>query len=208
MKLLLVDDHTLFREGLSYLLEKLDPEVLILEADSYNSALEKLSDNKDINLILLDLSLPDKDGFEVLEFCLEQFSAIPVAILSASKSTKDMQQAMDMGAVGFIPKDTSSEIMLSALRTMLVGGYYIPTALTKAPAAMTAKQPGDPFYLTGRQLDVVTLVCDGMTNKEIAKQLDLAEATIKMHMSSIMTSLNVTNRTQVAKVAIERKLLT
>ncbi len=206
MKILLVDDHSLFREGLSYVLDKLEGDILILEADSYDVALDKLRENNDINLMLLDLSLPGKNGFEVLEDCLAISPDLPVAILSASKSKEDMQRVMELGAMGFIPKDTSSEVMLSALRIIQAGGYYMPATLIQSSAP--ALEIGDPFYLTERQLDVVTLVCDGLTNKEIAIQLKVAEATIKMHMSSIMASLNVSNRTQVAKVVRERQLLT
>lgn len=207
MNVLVVDDHTLFREGLSYLLLKLANDVSILEAADYDSALSLLASNSAIDLTLLDLNLPGKDGFELLNTCLSEYPDVPVTVLSASNSSADMHRALDMGAMGFIPKDSSSELMLSALRTILAGGYYLPSSLIKRTPHKPPLQSGDPFYLTERQLEVTTLVCDGLSNRDIASALDLAEATIKMHVTSIIKTLGATNRTHAAKIARERDLI-
>ncbi|MFT5417887.1 MAG: DNA-binding NarL/FixJ family response regulator [Gammaproteobacteria bacterium] len=205
MNVLIVDDHALFREGLRYVLEKLDDEVAIHEAPDFDRAFQLLKDGPAMELILLDLNLSGRDGFAVLRHCLEQYPTVPVAILSGSKKIADMRRVMDMGAAGFIAKDTTSDVMLNAVRMILAGAYYIPQALLRNP--QPNPKSGDPFYLTERQLEVVSLICDGLTNKQIAKTLGIAEATIKMHVTSIFRSLEVTNRTQIAKVARDQGLV-
>lgn len=189
------------------MLLKLADEVSILEAADYESALSLLISDSTIDLMLLDLNLPGKDGFELLQACISQYPDVPVTVLSASNNTADMQRALDIGAMGFIPKETSSELMLSALRTILAGGYYIPSSLIKEKPAKPLLKSGDPFYLTERQLQVTSLICDGLSNRDIASVLELAESTIKMHVTSIISTLGATNRTQVAKIAREQNLI-
>lgn len=164
-----------------------------------------MRENADFALILLDLNLGGQDGFTVLRDCLDLAPSIPIAILSGSKEPADMQRAMDLGATGFIPKDTSGDLMVTALNMILAGGYYIPKALI--PSVDTAPAPDGPTQLTPRQLEVTACICDGLTNKQIASALGISEATIKMHVTSIFRSLDVTNRTQVARAAQARGLV-
>ena len=141
----------------------------------------------------------------MLRACLERAPAVPIAILSGSKNPADMQRAMDMGAAGYIPKDTSGDLMVNALNMILAGGYYIPKALI--PPAAPAPAGEVPAQLTPRQIEVTRCICDGLTNKQIATALGISEATIKMHVTSIFRSLDVSNRTQVARVARARGLI-
>jgi len=195
MKILIIDDHSLFREGLCYVLDSLDEQVDIIEASNYERALDCLSNNPDLDLVLLDLNMPGIDGFKTLESCTEHYPATPVVILSASTQNSDVQRALHLGAVGYIPKDTSSEIMLNALRLVLSGGIYIPTEISQQ------NNDSSISTLTPRQKDVLALLVEGESNKVIAAKLALAEATVKMHVTAILKSLGVTNRTQAAIVA-------
>jgi len=191
MKILIIDDHALFREGLSYVLHKLEEEVKIFEASHYEQALQHISKNTDLDLVLLDLNLPGKDGFAVLDTITNNYPAMPVVIISASDHSRDIKRALDAGAMGYIPKYTTSSVLLNALRLILSGGIYVPPGKTDNEASV----------LTPRQLEVLELLIEGCSNKVIASRLELAEATVKMHVTSIFKGLGVSNRTQAAMAA-------
>ncbi|MFN3716563.1 MAG: response regulator [Thiobacillus sp.] len=202
MKALLVDDHSLFREGLAHVLAGFDSDMTLLQAADCTRALEMATEHPDLDLVLLDLNLPGMNGFEALQLLCERFPALPVVILSASTRRADMQCALDLGAMGFVPKDATSQQMLQSLRMVLAGSVVVPAALVRLePAA------GDwRADLTERQREVLALLARGLANKEIARALDLAEATVKMHVTAIMKLLNVRNRTQ-AVLAAQRQHL-
>lgn len=196
LKILVVDDHALFREGLRYVLAKLDDNVTVFDAANYDSAIAQLDANSDIDLILLDLQLPGKDGFFLLEIFGKHYPSTPVAILSGSTLRSDMEKVMATGAMGYIVKDTPSEVMLGAVRMMLAGGLYIPPAMS-TPVFERQKSP----ELTPRQLEVLAMIGQGLSNKLIAARLEIAESTIKMHITAIFKALGVSNRTQAAIIA-------
>ena len=201
LKILIVDDHALFREGLSHVLQKLDDNISLLEAPDFDHALEHVTANTDLDLVLLDLNLPGKDGFSALETITRDYPALPIVILSASCHRSDIQRAMDSGAMGYIPKDTSSAVMLNALRLVLSGGIYVPPYLTQNHNPDSQNSTANSETLTKRQLQVLTLLARGHSNKEIANKINLAEATVKMHVTSILKALGVSNRTQAAMAA-------
>lgn len=194
MTFLVVDDHALFREGICQVLSRM--EVSILEASNCDQAIELVSTNPDIDLVLLDLQLPGKNGFEALDELTASYPALPVVILSASNLQVDVKCALDKGAVGFIHKDTTSEIMLNALRMVLAGGIYTPPNMLEHEVLEQNNAPAHD--LTARQLEVLTLIKNGYSNKLIASNLALAEATVKMHVTAIFKCLGVSNRTQAA----------
>lgn len=198
MKILIVDDHALFREGLCYVLKSLEAQVSILEASNYDSALRCAAENADIDLILLDLHLPGKNGFTILNALIQRYPALPVVIISASNQHSDIQRTIDAGAMGYIPKDTTSAVMLNALRLVLSGGVYVPQRLAQQNGRHSNNNGSD---LTPRQLQVLSLLTQGDSNKEIAFKIDIAEATVKMHITSILKTLGVSNRTQAALAA-------
>jgi DNA-binding NarL/FixJ family response regulator len=224
MKILLVDDHTLFRDGLKLLLQRLDEGIEILEAASCQQGLDLADANADLHLVLLDLNLPDRTGFEGLAELRERHAAIPVVVLSASDDRATVMETLDRGAMGFIPKSSSTDVLLSALRLVLAKGVYIPPSVlsqnTNArspsqgsvplPAPFASgrpiKKPGD-LGLTERQSDVLALLVQGKPNKIICRELGLAEATVKAHVTAVLKALNVTNRTQ-AVIAVGRLGLT
>jgi DNA-binding NarL/FixJ family response regulator len=129
VKILLADDHALFREGTRYLLRQLDEAVQVLESDSCRAAIDHAHAHDDIDLALLDLHMPGMDGID----CVVQFQhahpAVPVVVLSGSESRLSVQAVLDIGALGYIPKSSSSQVMLSAIRLVLSGGVYLPPLL-------------------------------------------------------------------------------
>src|SRR3954447_26094417 len=206
MKILVVDDHELIREALRGVLKELKRDVIVLEAADSRQAMQHLSEQPDIGLILLDLSLPDRDGFSVLSELCERRPAISVVVLSARQDRDSVVKVLDLGALGFIPKSGQREVMLSALQLIFAGGRYIPPEIlagndstappSKPPAGrLPAVSPSD-LGLTERQIDVLALMMQGKSNKAICRVLDLAEPTVKNHVTAILKALKVTNRTE------------
>ena len=204
MKILVADDHALFREGMRHLLPQLQPGVGIVEAGSCAEALRAVETNDDIALILLDLAMPGRDGFAALEILSRTYSRIPVVVLSASENRDAMRRALDNGALGYIPKTTSATVMLQALRLVLAGSIYVPPALVQ-PAALSAAVAAPATLsshgLTPRQCDVLALVIDGKSNQTIATELGLSKATVKAHIAAAFRALGVNNRAQAATAA-------
>jgi len=195
MKILIVDDHALFRDGLSLLLTTLADEVSVIEAVDSVSAFEALTTHPDLDFMLLDLNIPGKDGFCVLETMNKDYPTVPVAVLSASARQVDVDKVMATSAVGYIHKNTPSKLLLGAVQLMLAGGLYTPPADTLAQETVRAK---DETLLTDRQLEILTLLVGGDSNKQIARELGITEATTKMHVTAIFKALSVSNRTQAA----------
>lgn len=199
MNILIIDDHPIFREGLRQLLKALDESVDIFQAADYDQALQQASEHSDLDLVLLDLNLPGKDGFITLASLASQCPLLPVVVVSGSSDRSDIQRSLEMGAVGYIPKNTGSAVMINALRLVLSGGIYIPQELAQQ-ATTSLDREGVPD-LTPRQHQILALLIQGYSNKAIAKQIQLAETTVKMHVTSIFKALGVTNRTQAVMAA-------
>jgi DNA-binding NarL/FixJ family response regulator len=208
MKFLLIDDHVLIREALRSVLRELQEDAVVLEAANCRQGMELIRLNGDLSLVLLDLQLPDRDGFDMLEELRESHPAVGVVMLSAFNDRDNVVKSLDQGALGFIPKTSSRDVLLSALRLVLAGGVYIPPEiLGSAPAATPALSAAQPALadsrptpadlgLTERQVDVLALMMQGKNNKLICRALDLAEPTVKNHVSAILKALGVTNRTE------------
>ena len=206
MKVLLVDDHVLVREAMRGILRELDSAAVSLEAESGQQAKDLLVRHPDVSLILLDLRLPDRDGLGMLAELRASHPAIAVVMLSAFNDRDNVVKSLDAGAQGFIAKTASRDVLLSALRLVLAGGIYIPPEILTTVATPLAQppkttglesrlQPQD-LGLTDRQMDVLALMMQGKSNKLICRQLDLAEPTVKNHVSAILKALNVSNRTE------------
>jgi DNA-binding NarL/FixJ family response regulator len=207
---MIVDDHPLIREALRHVLTVLDAKINLIEAQNFAEAIKAADDNPDVDLILFDLGLPDVDGIEALSEFRTRYPATKVVVLSASEQPATVMRAIDAGAMGFIPKTASSHLLLNALRLVLAGGVYLPLEVlrqhvgTPEPAlalAAKANQVGKMLTpheigLTARQADVLARVVQGKSNKLICRDLDLAEGTVKIHMTAILKTLNVSNRTQ------------
>jgi len=205
MKILVVDDHVLIREALRGLFRELRPEAIVLEAADAARAVALLAEQPDIALILLDLSLPDRDGLGLLAELRARHPAISVVVLSGFADRANVMRALDQGALGFIPKSAGREVMMSALSLVFSGGVYIPPEIlaSKSPAAKP-QLPASDLGLTGRQGDVLALMMQGKSNKAICRRLDLAEATVKNHVTAILKALGVSNRTEAVLTASAR----
>lgn len=207
MKIILADDHTLFRDGFVLLLKQLEADAEVITAGSLEEALEQARAHPDADLLLLDLQMPGMQGLVSVQAVMRDFPSLPVAILSASDSRQVMEALLAAGAAGFIPKSSSAQVMLSALKLILAGGVYLPAQLLDSGqgAAGAAAAKGGP--LTPRQLDVLRLLCEGKSNKLICRELDLGEGTVKAHIAAIFRALNVNNRTEAALEARRLGLL-
>jgi DNA-binding NarL/FixJ family response regulator len=211
MKILVVDDHVLIREALRGVLRELDDGAAVLEACDGGQATRLIEEHGDLGLVLLDLTLPDRDGFSLLAELRERYPAISIVVMSALQDRDNVAKALDLGALGFIPKSAQREVMLGALKLVFSGGIYIPPQILAreeavAPSALkpsAAKQTADrarvspaELGLTGRQVDVLALMMQGKSNKAICRVLDLAEPTVKNHVTAILKALKVNNRTE------------
>jgi DNA-binding NarL/FixJ family response regulator len=206
MKILVVDDHSLIREALHGVLKKLTRDAVVLEAANYAQTMEVIATNPDISLILLDLTLPDRDGFSMLAELRERNPAVSVVVLSAVQDRANVMKALELGAMGYIPKSARNEVMLSALQLIFAGGIYIPPEiLGREHLSQTLPRPSErgraivspaDLGLTERQLDVLALMMQGKNNKSICRMLNLAEPTVKNHVTAILKALKVTNRTE------------
>jgi DNA-binding NarL/FixJ family response regulator len=206
MKVLVVDDHALIREAMRGVVVELQGDAVVLEAGNCSQAMSLIQQHADVALVLLDLGLPDRNGFEVLAELHENHPAISVVMLSAFSDRDNVVKALDGGALGFIPKAGSREVLVSALRLILAGGVYIPPDIlvsTPTPNALPGRSgaaekrlsPAE-LGLTERQVEVLALMMQGKSNKLICRALDLAEPTVKNHVSAILKALDVTNRTE------------
>ena len=213
MKVLVVDDHPLICEALRQVLKALDKDIDLLEAGTGRQALAEAGRNERLDLILLDLALPDADGFEVLRELRERHPSFPVVVLSASEQADIVMRALDAGAMGFIPKTSSNELLLGALRLVLSGGVYLPAEVLRhapAPTLVRKAAGAETGYrdigLTERQAQVLALMVQGKPNKLICRELALAEGTVKIHVTAILKALGVSNRTQ-AVIAVGKLCL-
>ncbi len=206
MNALLVDDHALFRDALlSWLAERL-PAVQWQVAGSLAQALDCLAATATPpDLVLLDLQLPDSQGLDTLRAVLRHRPSLRVMVISAEAGRDLVLGAIDHGARGFVPKRADGDLMAAAMRSVLAGGVYLPAIATLDEAAPPADEAvtGDAG-LSPRQLEVLRLVKDGLSNKAIMRALDMSESTVKTHLRAIFLRLGVDNRTQAA--AASRRL--
>lgn len=233
MNILVADDHTIVRVGLIDSLQQLRAvDHRFFEAEDADQVLGVLASGAHLDLILLDLFMPGMDGFDLLSRVCAAVDNTPVVVLSASESSADMRKALDCGASGFIPKSTTEDLMLTALRLVLAGGVYVPAQLIKGPAlepteersllpddAALARMDGADHGVSGpisgaateenvrlqlmtpRQREVLMLICEGRSNKQIARTLNVSEFTVKAHVAAILRVLGVANRIEAAVLA-------
>lgn len=204
LKILVVDDHSLVREGLCQVLKGLEADVEVLEASNCAQAFELTALNPDLDLILLDYHLPDMTGLEALDVFGAKHPELPVVMLSGSVNPQIMRQVIAKGAAGFITKAGKSHDLLAALRLVLEGEVYIPPGLDTNPDSphLSASNAGYSLpQFTQRQEEVLYLMVEGRTNREISQTLHLADETIKSHVTSILRGFGVKNRVQAVVAA-------
>lgn len=208
MKVLLADDHALFREGVRLVLESLVEGPLdVVEACDFIQALAVIRAGSDVDVGLVDLNMPGMDGFSGIEALKRAAPDLHLVVVSASEDPSDVRRALNAGAHGYITKSSSSAAMLGAIRSVLSGDTFISPGLD-IPASFLAAGDTETVAqtLTPRQRDVLAMLRQGKSNKEIARDLALAEITVKLHVTAILRALGVENRTQAAIFAAKMGL--
>lgn len=209
IKVLMVDDHALFRDGMRYVLQQLADEVEVLDSGNFVDGMKQAASNPDLDLALLDLHMPGSEGVKSIQEFHKSNPSIPLVVVSGSDQREDIEKVMEYGAMGFISKMSSSKMMLSALRMVLDGGVYLPPQLLQqAMAGMdqgssldkrTARQ--SKSGLTTRQMQTLQLLAEGLSNKEISERMDLAEGTVKIHTAAVYQTLRVNSRLEAVSAA-------
>jgi len=192
------------REGLKAILAQSDLDAQCIEAWDEASIWHQLSQHTNLDMVLLDIQLPGLSGLELLKRIAKERPQLPIIMLSADHDFDTVSLALQFGATGFLPKSSLNQVLISAIRLVLAGGIYIPpeallkSASNSATLHDAAKQHAtlESLALTDRQADVLRLLIRGMSNKLISREIDLAEATVKIHIRGILRSLNVTSRTE------------
>lgn len=192
LNLLVVEDHALVREGLVRLLGQLEEGTQVHESADFESALSILDNDGDFDLVLLDLALPGIDGFAGLDILRRRYPAMPVVVVSAFDDTPTVTRVLNLGASGFIPKALSGEGLLAAVRDVLAGNIYRPSGPSTAriddnpplPPSQVNVRP-EEIGLTERQSQVLCLMVRGLSNRDIAEQLELSEGTVKIHVTAV-----------------------
>lgn len=200
-RFLLVDDHALLREGLALALARVTEQVEVLEAASCEAALELLATAPQLDMVVLDMHLPGRSRLDALAALRARVPRVPIVVLSAETSTDLVYGALRAGARGYVTKSAPTEVLLGALRLVFAGGVYVPpTVLDPAPP------PEGEVSLTPRQEQVLAELARGAGTEAIAATLGLAEATVRVHVASILRALRVETREQAARTALAVRL--
>ena len=212
MKILVVDDHPIYRKGLVALLDQMEPDIALLQANDAAQALVVIAEHDDLDVVILDLLIPGMDGLRAITEFGQIRPELPVIILSSSENPADVRSARANGALGYVPKSAAEHTLLSAIRMVLNGDVYMPpfvmveTVSTQSGHLKTAALPDRPV-LTDRQIEVLRRISTGQLNKIIATELGLSEKTVKSHITAIFRALNVMNRSQAAVAGREAGLI-
>lgn len=205
MRVLLADDHKLVRDALAFYCSRLDDDVEVLQAETYDQAAELAAGAESLDLIILDLNMPGNSGFDGLDAMRKRYADVPIVILSGSIRHQDMSNALEHGANGYLPKTLGGDAMLNALRLVISGEKFIPSALYEEAGSGAGNMPEDgPLStLTPRETEVLEQLLEGKSNKEIAAVLDLQVVTVKLHMKGILRKLGAANRTHAVKIVLD-----
>jgi DNA-binding NarL/FixJ family response regulator len=209
MKALLIDDHPLILSALQTVIRGLRADVVLVTAETAKEAREALAAGPAFDLVLLDLHLGDADGFELLAELREAHPSLSVVVISASDRSVDIMRAIELGAMGFVPKRASNEQLFAALNMVMSGGIYVPPMAMRSASNGKAEERNagsgersvpartlQSYGLTPRQTEVLSLLLRGQSNKLIARELNLSVETIKDHVAAVLRALSVSSRTQ------------
>ncbi|KAF0228376.1 MAG: LuxR family transcriptional [Beijerinckiaceae bacterium] len=196
--IIIADDHPLFRGALKQAVNGVFGELTVIEAGTLEEATAALSGDSDVDLVLLDLKMPGVSGFSGLTFLRSQHPSVPVIVVSGVDDAATIRTCMEFGASGYIPKTTPIEQMNEAVRAVLAGGSWTPPHIPLGEGAdkETSALVRRLASLTPQQMRVLTMLSEGLLNKQIAYELSVSEATVKAHVSAILMKLGVESRTQ------------
>lgn len=197
MKILIADDHELVRDTLAAFLSR-ESDIDVVVAQDVDAAIKEIKTGGRCDLVLLDYTMPGMNGLEGLKRVLTENEPRPVAIMSGTAPKAVAQDALDQGAIGFLPKTMGAQSMINAVRFMVAGETFVPVKFMTESA-----DDSNPLArgLSPRELDVLGGLCQGLSNKEIARELDLQEVTIKLHVKTLSRKLSAKNRTHAAMIA-------
>ncbi len=209
MKVLVVDDHALVRRGMGHVIRECFPDAEVLEAGSAKEAIERLSANE-VDVALVDVRMPDADGLELLHDVKARWPELPVIMLTSFDHAHYVRRALAEGAAGYMLKDATPEDLEQAIHVALSGGGNVlsPKVIQNLFESMDGSaSDGTPApraagSLTRRETDILSLLAEGRSNRDISRALFLSEKTVKAHLAAIFRKLSVTNRTQAAMVAV------
>jgi DNA-binding NarL/FixJ family response regulator len=197
MQFIIADDHPLFRTAITHTLQQHFDGAQVLEVGSLQELLKLLKTGVDADLLLLDLHIPDAHGFNGLAQVSELFPDIPVMIVSGNDNPSVIHKSVALGASGFLPKSTSNEDMAVAINCVMQGQVWIPANLPAITMSLDNEQTAQRIAaLTPQQLKVLTMMGDGLYNKQIASELSVTDATVRAHVTEVFRKIGVTNRTQ------------
>jgi DNA-binding NarL/FixJ family response regulator len=207
LRFLIVDDHPLFREALRSALQLVHPEAEMVDAHLMEEALAILDRSEPFDLALLDLSMPDVQGFEGLLQIRTRHPRLPVVVVSGHEEPRIISEALSYGAAGFIPKSARKDDLAAAVREVMDGAVYVPQSYVQGPPDADRDDRAELLNrlatLTPQQLRVLQMVRQGMLNKQIAYEMQVGETTVKAHVSEILRKLGVYSRTQ-AVIEVQR----
>ena len=205
MKYLIVDDHALITGALSLMLEDRDPEAEVHTAATAREALDLVNREGDADLLILDLSMPDVTGTELMEEMVRMQPMLKILVVSGLADQESIMRVLQLGAAGFVPKSLDTEMLGNAIDFVLKGGVFIPSKLLTESqrvgfftrtAAHLKSSAEEPVHLTERQKDVLALLAQGAPIKRICRELDLSEGTVKTHVAAIYRAFGASNRTE------------
>jgi len=212
MKILIADDHALFRDGLSLHLERLEPQAVIFQAGSFSQVMKIINDEKKLDLIIIDLDMPHMNWETALQEIMKKRGNARVAIISATEDTRSIRKAMEKGISGYIPKRADTKVLTGALKLIMDGGTYLPPSILdngniNGVNMSSVSRSRNGKTLTNRQSQVLELVAQGMSNKQIAYEIGVSEATVKLHINALLRAVGATNRTQAVITAQKMGLI-
>jgi len=213
IKLLIADDHPFFRQGISLFLDDTSEIEIKAEADNGLMALDKLKEDNDFDVILMDLQMPEMDGIEATAQIKSDYPSIKVLILTSFNSWNKVYEALKAGADGYIMKDSKPDELVAAIKAVNTGGVYygaeVAEQLLKRVNQTSSEAENEELIepLTDRELEVLALLGRGLSNQEIADELVVSIKTVKTHVSNILAKLEVDSRTQAAVFAIRKGLI-
>lgn len=211
MRILLIDDHAMFSDGLCRVLKDMDPSLNIIERHSFTDCCQFLESDDNLDMVILDLKLPDAPGLTGIEYIRQHYPILPLVVLTGQDDAETVNKCMKLGVQGYILKSSTIEMLFHALRLILSGGEYFPKlAYHSGPSSETPETvltQKSAVSLTNRELEVLKLMAKGHSNKELARCLGITEGTAKIHVATIIRKLDANNRTGAVSTANSLNLL-